>query len=83
MSRRRRRSISAKDRRRLCRALLLRDGPFCGICDNEIDLDLPRDHDEAWTLEHLKPYAEGGGSTQDNLVLAHRVCNHGRHHRIT
>jgi 5-methylcytosine-specific restriction endonuclease McrA len=75
--------ISSKNKRRLLRALLRRDGALCGICRYEIDLDLPRGHDEAWTFEHLKPQAEGGTNAQDNLVLAHRVCNHGRHHRIT
>lgn len=44
-----------------------RDGGRCRYCGAEILTD--------YTLDHVVPRVQGGGSTLDNLVLACRPCN--------
>lgn len=57
---------------KLRRALLLRDGPYCCLCDLEMTLWDPP------TLEHVVPRSAGGGYTMANLKLSHARCNHER-----
>lgn len=64
----------AKKRQMFAR-VAARDEWMCWICGNEIDPDLPREHDEAGTLDHAVPFSGGGRFTLANLRLAHRVCN--------
>jgi hypothetical protein len=37
--------------------------------------DLPRGHDQAPTLELIRPKSTGGTATLDNLCLCHGRCN--------
>lgn len=50
--------------------------PVCGICGGMIDMTLHWNHEMAWTLDHIRPLAEGGAPEDlSNLTPAHRVCN--------
>jgi 5-methylcytosine-specific restriction endonuclease McrA len=53
-------------------AIVERDGPDCWLCGRPI-------YGEEATLDHVKPAAEGGRGTLDNLKLAHSECNNARH----
>lgn len=65
----------AKSKRKTIR---MRDGDVCWICGCPIDFSLPRRHAEAATLDHVIPRSKGGENHNDNLKLAHRVCNQKR-----
>ena len=57
-------------------AVISRDGDRCWLCGNRIDLDLPKDHPLAPSLDHIVPKSRGGSSNSFyNLALSHRVCN--------
>ena len=45
-------------------------------------LTLPQTNRFKCTAEHLKPKAEGGRNTSDNIVAACAFCNHTRHRMI-
>lgn len=47
----------------------------CGICHEPIDLSLS--HPDPWcrSLDHIKPFALGGGHVQDNVQWTHLSCN--------
>lgn len=47
----------------------------CGICGDPIDLSLS--HPDPWcrSLDHIKPFALGGGHVQDNVQWTHLSCN--------
>lgn len=47
----------------------------CCLCGTPIDPDLPSNHREGRTLEHLTPIMRGGRHDIDNLDFAHRSCN--------
>jgi len=49
----------------------------CHLCGRPIDLDLPANHADAWTLDHLYPVATHGAEvpTIDAVRPAHRGCN--------
>lgn len=64
----------SKEKRRQMIKIRERDGDNCWICDNPIDFDLPRDHDEAGTLDHVVPFSRGGSNLLENLRIAHRIC---------
>ena len=57
-----------RERRRLVRALLARDGDKCWLCNRTMAAG------DA-TLEHLIARARGGPDTLDNLALCHQGCN--------
>lgn len=38
------------------------------------------DHPRCCTADHVKPRAEGGQTTPQNIVAACRACNNGRHY---
>ena len=52
-----------------------RDGVKCWRCYRPMRFDLPREHDQAPTIEHKLARSRGGTAALDNLVLCHRYCN--------
>lgn len=63
-------------------ALADRDGPACWLCGNDVDPAAPRGAREAGSVDHVVPRAKGGGDEDENLRLAHRVCNSRRGSRL-
>jgi 5-methylcytosine-specific restriction endonuclease McrA len=63
--------ISA-DRRR---AIYARDEGICGICGDAVEMLLGTNEDMAPSLDHIIPRSLGGTNDDDNLRLAHRLCN--------
>ena len=63
-------------------ALADRDGPRCWLCGNDVDPRAPAGSREAGSVDHVVPRAKGGGNEDDNLRLAHRVCNSRRGSRL-
>lgn len=59
------------------RQLAIRDGAFCGICEQPVDMDIRRADDAKWcaSVDHILPRALGGSHDPDNLQLAHLYCN--------
>lgn len=58
------------------RALAFRDGAACGICGEDVDLDLTRaDSVFCASIDHIVPRANGGTDDPTNLQLAHFWCN--------
>jgi 5-methylcytosine-specific restriction endonuclease McrA len=56
-----------------------RDGDNCWYCETTIDFELPRNHPEAWTFEHVIPaFDKKATNENENLKLTHAVCNHTR-----
>lgn len=69
-SKRRTTRLSGKDKRRVMRALVRRDGTDCHWCHKPMEEDI--------TMDHLLPMAIGGSDRIDNIVLAHGECNNKR-----
>jgi hypothetical protein len=59
---------SKRGRRRIVAALIARDGPNCGICNQRIDPTTA-------TIDHIVPKSKGGTNLLYNLQLAHDRCN--------
>jgi len=56
------------------RKLLQRDGDSCWICNTKLNGD--------YSLDHVKPFSEGGLKVLTNLKLAHTPCNNRRYNPI-
>lgn len=52
-----------------------RDNYICHLCDEPVDMDVPRTERLGATLDHIKPLSKGGLDTMENVALAHRICN--------
>lgn len=63
-------------------ALAARDGAACWLCGNDVDPAAPPGSREAGSVDHVVPRAKGGGNEDENLRLAHRVCNSRRGSRL-
>jgi 5-methylcytosine-specific restriction endonuclease McrA len=57
------------------RAIAERDQWCCWICGDQTTREWASNHDLAPTLDHVIPLAKGGVHGEENLRLAHRVCN--------
>jgi 5-methylcytosine-specific restriction endonuclease McrA len=55
--------------------LVERDGDKCFICEDPVDMSLPRTNRYGATVEHVIPLKRGGQDTPENLRLAHWICN--------
>jgi len=55
--------------------LVRRDGAVCYLCDEVIDLTIPRNQPLGATVDHVMPRSRGGHDTLDNVKLAHWICN--------
>jgi 5-methylcytosine-specific restriction endonuclease McrA len=56
--------------------LFYNEGPHCQICGKKY----PSSHAPGLTLDHIVPKFQGGGNNIENLRLACKKCNFGRHH---
>lgn len=63
-------------------ALAIRDGLDCYLCNQEIDLSIPRNTPMGATIEHILPRAHGGMDTWDNVKLAHWICNNAKSDKL-
>ncbi|MEU6267685.1 HNH endonuclease [Saccharopolyspora shandongensis] len=54
----------------------------CAICGRPINYDLPPNHRQSFTADHVVPMALGGTNTIDNVRPAHRSCNSRRGKRM-
>lgn len=52
-----------------------RDNFVCHICQELVDMSLPRTSKRGATLDHVVPITRGGTDSVDNLRLAHWECN--------
>jgi len=69
---------SPKDKRRLKRALVRRDGTTCWICHGNINMSLEPGEAQAATIDHVIRRRDGGSNRLENLRLAHNSCNGAR-----
>jgi 5-methylcytosine-specific restriction endonuclease McrA len=74
-------NLSGKDYRRRFAVVADRDEWTWWLCGGPVDRDLPRDHREAGTLDHVKALRDGGINAMTNLRLAHARCNNERDRR--
>jgi 5-methylcytosine-specific restriction endonuclease McrA len=52
-----------------------RDGYRCRWCKREVREDVPHNHRQRATLDHLIPTSKGGKDMMENLVTACHACN--------
>jgi hypothetical protein len=52
-----------------------RDGFKCYLCEKKVDMTLPRTHRLGATLDHVVPLSKGGADRENNIRLAHWLCN--------
>jgi 5-methylcytosine-specific restriction endonuclease McrA len=53
-----------------------RDGWKCQLCKEDFSDPFPaHPHPKSVTVDHIIPIWKGGTDAQDNLRLAHRICN--------
>jgi 5-methylcytosine-specific restriction endonuclease McrA len=69
---------AARWRERLRKRFFIAQQGRCWLCGEPMDLHADRRTAKAATWYHVVPKSKGGGSTQDNLMLAHRWCNNHR-----
>jgi hypothetical protein len=71
------------DREAIVASLRKRDGEQCWLCQTTI-LFWPERHDilGAATIDHVLPWSLGGGNDEENLRLAHYLCNNVRGNSI-
>lgn len=54
------------------RAAIRRTKPPCGICEQDIDYDLPHTDPMSFVVDHVVPLAKGGLDELANKQAAHR-----------
>jgi 5-methylcytosine-specific restriction endonuclease McrA len=52
-----------------------RDGFICYLCQQPVDMNLPRNSRFGATLDHVTPISKGGADHLNNVRLAHWICN--------
>lgn len=57
------------------RRAIRRTKPPCGICEGEIDYNLPHTDPMSFVVDHIVPIAKGGADVLENKQAAHRSCN--------
>lgn len=55
--------------------ILERWGTICYLCDEEINLEIPRTEPEGLHLDHVRPISKGGADIIDNVKPTHAHCN--------
>lgn len=60
------------------RAVYVRDGGRCHLCEQVVEQQLPPGDPWSVTLDHLLPRSAGGTDELENLALAHLWCNSAR-----
>lgn len=59
-----------------------RDGLNCYLCNEVIDMALPRTSKMGATIDHVVPLSRGGLDELDNLKLAHWSCNRAKSNKL-
>ena len=62
--------------------LVERDGAWCSICGEEVDLTLKKPDMFSPSVDHVMPYSLGGSHDPENLALAHLWCNQVKNNRV-
>jgi hypothetical protein len=62
--------------------LAVRDGATCGICGDDVDMTLRAPVLMRPSVDHIIPRARGGSNEDDNLQLAHLLCNQRKQGRL-
>lgn len=75
---RKRPCINSRRRKKITSFLLERDGNVCHYCKEIMTPNGLERIGTTMTREHVVPLCYGGGSTQDNMVLACNDCNNRR-----
>lgn len=71
--------FSPERRARVWRAVLKKYGPYCQWCRELIDMSITDGTNPMIrSLDHIKPWSEGGTNAIDNLQPMHRKCNNDR-----
>jgi len=68
--------------RALRASIIERDGWRCYLCGRPIPEDVPVLDPDALTLDHVKPWSQGGSDEASNLRPAHRECNREKGDRL-
>lgn len=63
-------------------ALWAEQADLCGLCGEPIDRQLRWPDPQSQSLDHIVPLALGGTHTQDNVQMAHLLCNVKKGHRV-
>jgi hypothetical protein len=63
--------------------LACRDGYWCSICGELVDLTVAWPDAKSPSVDHVLPRARGGSDEPDNLALAHLRCNQIKSDRVT
>jgi hypothetical protein len=59
-----------------------RDNYVCHLCDDFVDMALPRTLGLGATVDHLLPISKGGLDIMENVKLAHWSCNRRKGNRV-
>ena len=62
--------------------VVARDGWRCHLCGHPVDPDAVAPNPGAATVDHLLPLRRGGGDDEENVRLAHLVCNSFKRDRL-
>lgn len=62
--------------------LIERDGYLCYLCQEPIDMKVPRTSKRGATVDHVIPLSRGGSDEIDNLKLAHWICNNKKSNKL-
>lgn len=57
-------------------------GSNCYLCQQDIDLDLPRTSKRGATVDHILPLSRGGQDELHNLRLVHWDCNRAKSNKL-
>lgn len=57
-------------------------GSNCYLCQQDIDLSLPRTSKRGATVDHITPLSRGGQDELDNLRLVHWDCNRAKSNKL-
>lgn len=59
-----------------------RDGYVCHLCNDLVDMSIPRTEKFGATIDHIQPLSKGGLDTLENVALAHWICNIKKGNRV-
>jgi len=67
--------MESRRKRSQIKKIAERDGAFCWICKQPVDLSITWDDPMRPTRDHMKPKSKGGRNCIENIKLAHKRCN--------
>jgi 5-methylcytosine-specific restriction endonuclease McrA len=59
-----------------------RDSYTCYLCGDAVDMTISRTSRWGATLDHVIPVSKGGTDSEDNLKLAHWICNNRKNDKV-